>query len=75
MFMSLLDEITVRAIKDMIKTAMILNTNASLMIKGLLRLETFPPKPIKPLFMKYQLLSNLDKTAAIISPQSYEFYP
>jgi hypothetical protein len=52
MFISLLDDTTVSAINEMITSATILKTNASLMIKGFLRLETLPPKPIKPLFMK-----------------------
>ena len=49
MFISLFDEKTVNAIKDMIKSAMKLNTNASLITNGLLRLVVILLKLTKPL--------------------------
>ena len=49
MFISLFDEKTVNAIKEMIKSAMKLNTNASLITNGLLRLVVILLKLTKPL--------------------------
>ena len=49
MFISLFDEKTVNAIKEMIKSAMKLNTKASLITNGLLRLVVILLKLTKPL--------------------------
>ena len=49
MFISLFDEKTVNAIKEMIMSAMKLNTNASLITNGLLRLVVILLKLTKPL--------------------------
>ena len=49
MFISLFDEKTVNAIKEMITSAMKLNTNASLITNGLLRLVVILLKLTKPL--------------------------
>ena len=49
MFISLFDEKTVNAIKEMIKSAMKLNTNASLITNGLLRFVVILLKLTKPL--------------------------
>ena len=54
MFMRRLAEKMVSAINEMIRTAMILKTNARRMIKGLFRLVPLPPNPTNPLLMVNQ---------------------
>ena len=49
MFISLFDEYTVSAMNEMIKSAIILKTRASLITKGFLRLEALPLKLTNPL--------------------------
>ena len=49
-FMSLLDEKTVRAMNETIMIARILKTRASLITKGFLRLDALPLKLTNPLF-------------------------
>ncbi len=75
MFISLLDDTTVSAMNEMITSATILKTNASLMIKGFLRLVTPPPKPIKPLFMKKLYFSPEVFFVAILTPEVSYYYP
>jgi hypothetical protein len=52
MFISLLDENTVRAMKEIMMNARILKTKASLITKGLLRLDALPLKLTNPLFSR-----------------------